>query len=278
MNIPIDWNNTKEWDLYFEENQVVIKDIANYEIEDSLRYFSAVANRKVWVSGCGLELSPWLFSYLNCEVLATDISKTAIKFQSELLKKNPFKLLNQLQPVLDEIDIEYQTKFIEPQIKVADFRNESPNELFDVVLNNNAIQGLSNSDIEKAAKVFFNATEKGGIMISSTMNVQGEKRTEIENAYVRSGYFIANLEAEQWYRKKLEDTGILYVMILGNPMVPQWDQYQNKGGKEQEEKDKEILRSFRTEYQERLQVNYEKDKETYRPEIDKLAYIIYNTG
>lgn len=278
MKIPIDWNNTEEWNNYFENNQIVIENIEEYDIKDSLRYFQTVANKKVWISGCGLELTPWLFSNLNCKVLATDISKTAIKFQKELSNKNPFKSLNKLKPILENIEGEYHPKFIQPEIKVADFRNDTPNEKYDVILNNKAIQGLSNEDIEKAAKVFFNSTKKGGMIIASTMNVQGQKRSDIENAFAKSGYFIPNMEANQWYRKKLEETGILYVMILGNPMIPQWGQYENNGGKKQEEEDKEILRSFRSEYQERLNINYEKDKENYRPEIDKLAYIIYNTG
>lgn len=278
MEMPTDWNDHKGWNKYYAANPIDFENLEDYEIEDSLRYFTAAANKKVWISGCGLELSPWLFSYLNCQILATDVSTAAIEFQIKLVKDSPFDKLNSLSSILEKLEIKPQKTFIVPKIRVEDFRITNPNDKFDVILNTKALQGLPNKDIEKAAKIFFDSNKEGGVFIASTMNVQGLKRTQIENAFLSAGYFIPNVKAEQWYRKKLDDTGILYVMVLGNPMVPQWGQYADKGGKEQEEKDREILKSYRAEYNERLKLNYEDDKENFRPEKDKLAYIIYNTG
>lgn len=278
MDIPKDWNNHNDWNKYFEANPIDFEDLPDYKLKDSLRYFSAVENKKVWISGCGLELSPWLFSNLNCEVLATDASRVAIDFQISLLNESPFKKLDNLNSILEELEIPAQQKFKAPKIRVEDFRTTSPNEEFEVILNTKALQGLTSKDIEKAAKIFYDSTVEGGFFLAATMNVQGNKRTEIENSFLAAGYFLPNIKAEQWYRNKLEETGILYAMVLGNPMVPSWGQYENKGGKEQEEKDKAILKSFREEYVERLKKNYEEDKGNFKPEIDKLAYIIYNTG
>jgi len=278
MKMPKDWNNHSGWDRYFEANPVDLKDIKKYSIRDNLRYLDSVKDKRVWISGCGLELSPWLYSNFNCEVLATDVSKVAIDFQLDLLKHSPFESLNDLDSVLEELKIEPKKNFISPKIRVEDFRKTSPNEKFDVILNTKAIQGLPKEDIAKAAQVFFNSNVDGGVFIASTMNVQGMRRTEIENSFLDAGYIIPNVKAEQWYRQKLEETGIVYAMVLGNPIIPQWSQYENKGGKEKEEQDKLVLKSFREEYTKRLKQNYEEYKEFYNPEIHKLAYIIYNTG
>jgi len=278
MEIPKDLNNHNGWNEYFKANPIELENIPEYKIKDSLRYFSASENKKVWISGCGLELSPWLFSNLGCEVLATDISTVAIDFQSKLMKESPFEKLKNLDSVLVELEITAKRNFIPPKIRVEDFRRTNPKEKFEVILNTRAIQGLPNEDIKKTANIFFNSNLEGGIFIASTINVQGSKRTEIEDSFLQAGYIIPNVKADQWYREKLDETGILYAMVLGNPVIPQWGQYEKTGGKEQEEKDKQILRSFREEYQERLKTNYEEDKNNYRPEIDKLAYIIYNTG
>lgn len=276
--MPENWNDHNGWDVYYKTNPIDLEKIADYEIRDVLRYFSAVADKKVWISGCGLELTPWIFSYLNCDVLATDVSSVAIEFQRKLIKESPFEKFKNLNTIFDELKIEPKRNFIQPKIRAEDFRVVNPNEKFDVILNTKAIQGLPEEDIKRAARIFFDSTNSGGIIILSTMNVQGNSRNKIEDAFLSAGYFIPNVRAEQWYRNKLDSTGILYAMVLGNPMIPQWGQYENKGGKEQEEKDRELLRSFRQEYQERLKLNYEDDKKNYSPEKDKIAYVIYNTG
>jgi len=93
MDKPKNWNNHPEWNLYYQANPVDTDNISENTIRDSLRFFPATPNIKVWISGCGLEITPWL------------------------------------------------------------------------------------------------------------LNVQGKARTEIENAFLKAGYFIPNIKAVQWYRK-----------------------------------------------------------------------------
>lgn len=214
---------------------------------------------------------------MGCEVFATDISKNAIQFQNKLIELSPFKEVKELDSVLQELDLRNERNFIAPTIKVEDFITTIPEEKFEIILNTRAIQWLSSQDMKKAAKTFFVSNKDGGTFIATTMNVQGIKRTEIENAFVDAGYIIPNVKAEQWYRKVLDETWIVYAMVLGRPIIPEWWQYEDKGWEEQKEKDKKTLMTFEKEYKERLRINYEQDKNDYKPWVDKIAHVIYNT-
>lgn len=66
-------------------------------------------------------------------------------------------------------------------------------------------------------------------------------------------------------------------MVPGSPMIP-WGQYNENGAEEQRAKDQAQLRSFGEEYRDWMKENYEQDKKRYRPEIDKVAQVICNTG
>jgi len=276
IDMPIDWNDHNGWNSFYDSQVNPFEIPKAFQIKKSLRFFQA--GKSVWISGCGLELSVWLYSYLGSKVYASDISSSAIQYQKRIVSKNPFNILPNLKTILEELKINPSINHTTPILKISDFRYSIPDIQFDTIINNKAIQGLTDSDIYRIAKNFFKANKKGGAAILSTMNVQGDKRTSIENAFLNAGYKIPNVYANQWYRNKLQETGILYAMVLGNPIIPQWGQYDENGGKKQETKDKETLRSFRDEYRVRLKENYNKDKEGFRPEIDKIAYIIYNTG
>ena len=282
METPKNWNDSSQWDRYFQSRPLDVSDVSELELKDNLAVLFAASGGSIWITGCGQELSPWLLSYLNCRVLATDLSPVAVRQQKEWVKGSPFHAFPNLDTVVDQFATEMNARavkqFIPPKIEVADFCRDQPGRQFDVLYNRRAFHGLSSSQMDQAARNFYAATKPGGLAYLSTLNVQGNLRTQIENALAWAGFFIPNLEAEQWYREKLDATGILYAMVLGNPVIPRWGQYENKGGEAQREKDTQLLRSYREEYQERLQANYQRDQETYRPEIDKLAYVIYNTG
>ena len=282
METPKNWNDSSQWDRYFQSRPVDLATVSDLELKDNMRVLFAASGGSIWITGCGQELSPWLLSYLNCRVLATDLSPVAVEQQKEWAKGSPFLAFPNLDQVVDGFAAEMNSRavkqFIPPKIEVADFCQGHPDRQFDVLYNRRAFHGLSPDQMDQAAQNFFAATKPGGLAYLSTLNVQGQLRTQIENALSQAGFFMPNLEAEQWYREKLDATGIEYVMVLGNPVIPQWGQYEGKGGEPQRRKDFATLGSLREEYRERLQANYQKDQETFRPDVDKLAYVIYNTG
>lgn len=278
MDMPNSWNDSGGWDSYYLANPVKTDDLSSYEIGSALRFFRAAEGKQTWIAGCGLDPAVWLYANLGCSVYASDLSPVAVRMQTELMKSDPFAEIDGLAEMLDEAEVPTARNFVSAEIECADFTRSIPDRTFDLILNVRAFQGLSPEDMKKAGRNFFRATREGGSMLVSTQNVQGEHRNQIENALHEAGFLIPNREAEQWYRNKLEATGIVYAMVLGRPIIPQWGQYKEKGGEAQRAKDQVLLRSFGDEYRERMKQNYEEDKKRYRPEIDKIAQVIYNTG
>lgn len=166
----------------------------------------------------------------------------------------------------------------EPNFIVHDFRKVFSEKEFDLLINIKAFQGIPKASMIKAAETFFKATKSGGVAIFDTQNVQGEGRTIIEDAIVDAGYYIPGNKTERWYRKVLDATGITYAMVLGRPIVPQWGQYDGKGGEEQYQKDKEILLSFDEEYKQRKEAEQSEIEEKLNDGITKIAHFVYNTG
>jgi Methyltransferase domain len=238
----------------------------------------ATPEKRIWFPGCGLDLAPWLYANLGCIVLATDISPYAVQSQNELLFENPMEILEKLPNVLKEMELLSQVRFVHPTIFVHDMRTAFPFPQVDAIINVRAFHGFASDDMRQIALHYYETLSPGGFLICDTLNVQGEQRNNIENALVEAGFFVPGLQADQWYRQQLDATGILYMMVLGNPMIPHWGQYENKGGKDQEQKDREILRTFSAEYAERRKLNAAQDRANYKEGIDKIANVIYSTG
>jgi hypothetical protein len=281
MKPPQVWSDAAGWDAYHRKERPNIDKVEKYDLEHALRFVRNVyetPHQRIWFAGCGVELGPWLYANLGCDVVATDISPWAITFQNELLYEDPMEVLEKLPNVLKEMELPKARNFIHPAIFVHDMRTKMPMAAVDMVVNRRAFHGFSQEEKEEVAGVYFEAMHPGGLLICDTLNVQGEDRNMIENALLKAGFFIPGVEADQWYRQQLSATGIEYAMVLGNPIIPQWGQYKDKGGKEQEAKDKEILRGYREEYYARKQANALRDKEVFRDGVDKLGIVIYSTG
>jgi SAM-dependent methyltransferase len=281
MKIPELWSDAAGWDTYYMAHRPNFEKVEKYHLEDDLRFAAMVLeapHKRVWFPGCGLDLSPWLYANLGCDVVATDISPYAISVQNELLYEVPMEALEKLPNVLKEMELPKAETFVHPAMFVHDMRKPFSMEKVDVVVNRRAFHGFSWSEKVVVAQEFFNAVFPGGVLVCETLNVQGQDRSEMENALLQAGFFIPGLEAEQWYRQQLDTTGIVYAMVMGNPVIPQWGQYVDKSGKEQENVDRATLNSFGEAYIQRRKANAAQDNQTFREGIDKLAYLIYNTG
>jgi len=278
--LPANWNEISEWNTYHSADEFHIHHIQALEILDALRYVPIVEKydeKSVWISCCGKELAPWFYANLGCKVLATDISDVAITFQKEIMKINPFEVLKDLDEAIIKTKIQSENIFIQPELEVHDCRkNLDTDDLYNVIINRQSFNGFTPQEMEKIARVYENALEEGGTLIIDTLNIQGSKRTIIENALLKVGFFIPEINATQWYRSKLESTGIQYIMILGTPVLANRAAYENNGGAEKAQADEEILRSFRPEYNERVKENQFYDNRRSN-KTDKTALVVYNT-
>lgn len=281
MESPDTWSDAAAWDAHYRKHKPKLSAIEKYDLEHALRFagnFLATPRKRIWFAGCGVEWGPWLHAYLGCDVIGTDVSAFAIAFQQALVSVDPMEELEKLPNVLKEMELPLANQFQEPAYFVHDMRTAFPLEPVNAVLNVRTFHGFPVEEQRRVAVVYFDALTAGGLLVCDTLNVQGQDRTHIENALLQAGFMVPGVEAEQWYRQQLDATGILYTMVLGNPVIPQWGQYEGKGGEAQAEQDRVALRSFRNEYLHRRKANAEQDQARYREGVDKLAYVMYNTG
>lgn len=281
MKIPEKWSDATGWDAYFAANQPNFEKVEKYHLESDLRFAADVLqspHMRIWFPGCGLDLAPWLYANLGCDVVATDISPIAISIQNELLFEDPMEALEKLPNVLKEMQLPKANVFVHPAMFVHDMRHAFTMPQVDVVLDRDAFYRFSEPEMRTVAQHFFEALYPGGLLVIETQNVAGHVRTAMENNLLQAGFFLPGIQTEQWYRQQLDATGIDYTMVMGNPVIPHAGQYSRKGGKEQEKNDLAILQSFREEYLERRKANAAQDNLTFREGIDKLAYLMYNAG
>lgn len=278
MEMPKDWSDAAGWDAYYSIHIPNFENVEKYDLEQDLRFVATVLeapHKRIWFPGCGLDLAPWLYANLGCDVVATDISSFAIRLQNELLFEDPMEVLEKLPNVLKEMELPKANRFVHPAMFVHDMRQPFTMPQVDVVLNRRAFLGFSEEEMEGVARNFFDAIYPGGTLIMDSPNIQGADRTLLEMMLSKAGFFIPGLETEQWYRTQLDGTGIPYRMVLGSPMIAKLSEYNDKGGKQQAEKDLQTIRSFRTEYLDRCRENAKSDENAFRAGIDKVAYIVY---
>ena len=107
------------------------------------------------------------------------------------------------------------------------------------------------------------------------MNVQGERRDQLEQALEDGGFVVPLLPLNRWYRRALHETGIPHMFVLGQPMIPRTGEYADSGPKR--DRDMARLREITAEYRGRLQAEQEAEQQRIGPDA-KVAQIIYSTG
>src|SRR5215510_2092679 len=238
---PRDWNDKDAWDRYFDA--ALSAGHASSYPDGIVRRFLNLAHEKggrIWFPGCGLDPYPITYAERGCNVLATDFSPAAIKYQRQLAAA--FVRATASGKVRGTLDV-----------MEHDFTHSAPGGTFDLVINCRAFQGLSASGMAGAAIHFHAALRPGGACIIDTMNVQGDRRNVIENSLLAAGFYIPFEKSGRWYREQLNATGITYWMVLGRPHVPRLNQYPPERFSECAERDQKILDSFHAEYERRCQ-------------------------
>ena len=112
--------------------------------------------------------------------------------------------------------------------------------------------------------------------IFDTINVQGERREIFEECLVTAGFLIPFYELNCRYRKELNETGLPYVFVLGNPIIPWHGEYADND--EKRERDMDILRKITHEFREKQQAGLASETEKLNQPGAKAATVIYSTG
>lgn len=129
-----------------------------------------------------------------------------------------------------------------------------------------------------AAGHFYAALRPGGACIIDTINVQGDHRNLIEDSLTAAGFYIPFQESAQWYRHRLDSTGITYWMVLGRPHIPGNHQYPPEHFREFAERDQQILESFRAEYERRRKDEAVRVNDIVNNPATIVAHVVYTTG
>lgn len=160
-------------------------------------------------------------------------------------------------------------------VEVHDFRTAFRREAFDLLINVKAIQGFPVAEMAAIARVHAEALCPGRYAYFDTINVQGERRDQLEQALEDGGFVMPLLALNRWYRRSLRETGITHIFILGQPMIPRTGEYADGGPKW--DADMARLREITAEYRARLVSDQEPERSRISGD-DKVAQVIYSTG
>jgi hypothetical protein len=274
VQMPCDWNDHAGWDQFYQAQverppngrwDLEVGSIHVQQLPKLAGSLKAQGWRSVWIPGCGLSPLPHVLAHLGLNVVATDVSQVAIRFHRDGLDRFA-GLTNTLAPLDPAGSL---------TVEVHDFRSEYRQEEFDLIINVKAFQGFSFSETRWIAGVHARALRKGRHAYFDTMNVQGERRDELEQSLEDGGFLVPLSGLNRWYRRELLDTGIPHLFILGQPVVPRTGEYADGGP--MWERDMARLREVSAQYRSRLQAEKEAEQRRIGPDA-KVAQVIYSTG
>jgi hypothetical protein len=272
--MPDNWNDHAGWEAYHSYQLEQPKRDAWDDETGSIRAeqvpqlaenLKAQGWRSVWVPGCGLSPLACLLAHQGLDVTASDVSPTAVEFQRDAPAK-----FTHLTKKLGQA-----TEGGSFTAEVHDFRTPFRRERFDLVINVKAIQAFPMPDMVLIARVHVEALRPGRYAYFDTLNVQGDRRDQLEQALEDGGFVVPLAALNRWYRRALRETGIPHIFILGQPMIPRTGEYADGGPKW--DADMARLREISTEYRTRLAS--EQDAELSRSGAGaRVAQVIYSTG
>ncbi|MCA9716652.1 MAG: class I SAM-dependent methyltransferase [Myxococcales bacterium] len=277
--LPRDWSDVEGWNRYYRD---LLADGRDYTWRADMRFLGHAYSlgRRVWFAGCGVALAPILYRDAGLDVLATDISTVAVERQQQRHQR-PRKPDG--DAVIRELLREHELPE-EPErpgsfeARVHDFTEGPPARERDLVINARAFQGLSPDAMNRAARSHHDALRAGGHAIFDTNNVQGERRTAIEDALIGAGFYIPGNASERWYRERLAETGIVHIMILGRPRIPGRGQYPEDEFEQRAREDQAILDRFTDEYRARCAAENDEVQRVLNERARRVAIVVYNTG
>ena len=282
IEMPDDWDDHAGWETYFAalpSDDFWYKDATtspgSFSLDRLGSLFDDFLSREwntVWFPGCGFSPLPRVFASFGFTAYATDIAPSAIEYQ----RHND----SNVQPLLAGVTVDSTRERSGSLVaEIHDFRTSYGDENVDAIFNIKAIQGLPATSMSSACRSHFAALRPGGVAFFDTMNVQGERCDQLEDALADAGFYVPIRDLNKWYRQALADTGIPHMFVLGAPMIPQRDDYPypHKRGSPEYNRDVQILRDLTADYRSRMQPEYEKEQQTV-DDTTKHAQVIYSTG
>jgi hypothetical protein len=272
--MPDDWNDATGWDAHHRSRLARPKrdawddETGSIRVEQLPEFVAGLKERgwrSAWVPGCGLSPLAHLLAHLGLEIVATDVSAVAIEFQRGAAARFAHLTANLGDP-------DPAGSFA---AEVHDFRRPYRPEAFDMIVNIKALQAFPSADMAAIAGVHAQALRPGRYAYFDTMNVQGERRDQLEQALQDGGFVVPLLAVNRWYRQALRETGIPHMFVLGTPMIPRTGEYAYGGPKW--DADMGRLREVVTEYRGRLAAEQEAEQARIGP-TSKVAQVIYSTG
>ncbi|APW61811.1 class I SAM-dependent methyltransferase [Paludisphaera borealis] len=274
VRMPENWNDHAGWNAYYESKlkrpkrdpwDLETGTIGAEQLPQLAEDLKSRGWRAVWVPGCGLSPLARLLAHFGLQAVATDVSPVAIQFQRS--KAGEFAdLMGRLGPA------DPAGSFA---AELHDFRTEFRPEAFDLIINVKAFQAFPVEDMVRIAGVQAEALLKGRYAYFDTMNVQGERRDQLEQALQDGGFVVPLLALNRWHRQELHKTNIPHMFVLGQPMIPRTGEYASDDLKW--DHDMARLREISTEYRSCLQAQQEAEQERIGPDA-KVAHVIYSTG
>ena len=272
--MPDDWTDAAAWDAHHRlrlsrpERDAWDDDTGSIRAEQ-LPGFAAGLKKSgwqaAWVPGCGLSPLARLLAHLGLNVVATDMSLAAVDFQ-----RNATAQFGHMTAKLGEPDPEGTFA-----AEVHDFRRPFRPETFDLIVNVKAFQAFPPADMVAIAGVHAQALRPGRYAYFDTMNVQGVRRDQLEQALNDGGFVVPLLAVNRWYRQALQQTGIPHMFVLGAPIIPRTGEY--AGGGSKWDADMARLREIVAEYRTRMVSEQEAERSRIEPTA-KVAQVIYSTG
>lgn len=282
IKMPDDWDDHAGWEAYYvalPSDEFWYKSASTSPGSFSFNRLGSLiddfVSRKwmtLWFPGCGFSPLPRAFASFGFTAYATDIAPSAIEYQhhNESI----------VEPLLSGVTVENTCDHSGSLVaEIHDFRTSYDDDKVDAIFNIKSIQGLPAKSMSCACRSHFAALRPGGVAFFDTMNVQGERRDQLEDALADAGFYVPLRALNKWYRQALADTGIPHMFVLGTPMIPERDDYPypHKRGSPGYNRDVQILRDLTADYRSRMQPEYEKEQQTV-DDTTKYAQVIYSTG
>jgi SAM-dependent methyltransferase len=279
VEMPQDWDDAAGWERYYSghsgdraaESRRNHGSVGVRQVAGLIAELRSNGRTAVWFPGCGLSPLPRTVATFGFAVSATDVSESAVRFQQGPDGNEEVqRLVRQVVELGQSLPADPGTF----SAAVLDFRNSHFNASFDLVINQRAFQGFPRPSMEKVAASHCIALKPGGRAIFDTINVQGERRDELEECLVEAGFYVPFYEANRRLRRELAATGIPHVFILGRPMIVRTGAYMDDAKRQA---DTDVLRRIFSEHESRLEAQYTKEQERVTADT-KIAFVIYSTG